>query len=434
MMMSLAATNDLKGLHLVIFCLLLLGGSDVNSQETGQLTLKSSAGRFVGTLVDKDATHPVSGKPLLVVETPSGGHLEIERTEATWQSADDVLGQYAAMLSQSAGTVDEHWKLVEWCLSQKSGRYKLSQQIDDHLLKIVELNPQHTEATKELSRRKWIKVGNRWIPEGQYYANLGFVYEKSRWISSLLSQLNHYMEQGDAQVGPLKSDLSKWKTQLPRYSFDEALRTLSAFAKESLIPVMDKEAQDTSASDVTLRRLYVEVIGQMPSPTAQDSLIRFVLNDPDSGIRERAKELLLSGPYNAGPVNRFGTSSKLIGAGVLVPRDGVSNDRLQYYAAFLGELGTLNSILPLINAIKTKHRVETGADPNRRNVGMVNGQPTGLQTGGGPKFVEVEVVNQNVLQSLRRITNANPGDSPDVWRQWYLNQFTLGQHRVSADE
>ncbi len=404
-----------------------------NAQDTGQLTLKSSAGRIAGTLADKDAKHPETGKPLLAVRTPAGGLIEIERTEATWQPADDLITQYAALLAQSGDGVEDHWKMVEWCLSQKGGRTKLGQQIDDHLLQIIRLSPQHPEATKELSRRKWIRVGGRWIPEAQYYSNLGFVYEKSRWISKVLSQVNQYLAGEEAKLGALKSELAKWKNQLPRYSFDEAVRTLTLFANESLIPILDKEAQDTKTVESTLRRIYVEVIGMLPSPTAQDSLIRFVLNDPDGEIRERAKELLLSPPFNSGSVTRFSTSSKLIGAGVLVPRDGIPNERLQYYAAFLGELGTLNSVLPLINAIKTVHRIDTGADPNRMSISQSTGQG-GLQIGGGPKYIEKEFTNQNVLAALRRITKSNPGDSPELWRQWYLNQFTLSRFTVTADE
>ncbi len=401
-------------------------------QETGYLVLKNSSGKIFGKLVDKDAKDPVTGKSILIVETESGGRIEFDRSDATWQPGDGLYARYESELAKATDSTESHWALAQWCLAEKGGRSKLAEQIDFHLLETVRLDPQHAEARKELERRGWKNVGGHWMPEAQFFSNLGFLYEDGRWVSQLQSRINRIIAERDAKIGQLKSQFVKWKQQLPNYNAGQAVVQLRAFADEMLVPILDKEAQDEKLNEPALRRVYLEVIGQIPCTASQQSLIRFYLADSDLGLRERAKDLLLSPEFDGDKVNRFSTAGVFIGTGALDPAK-LDNERLQSHAAFLGELGTVNAILPLINVVESVHKVRVGPDPGRMQLQQSN-QGTGLQMGGKPQLIDKLFINQKVINALRSITKANPGESAELWRRWYLDNFTLAHFSVGADE
>ena len=417
---------------MVVLCLQLTAVVQLPGQETGYLILKNSSGKVFGKLLEKDAKDPETGKSILIVETKSGGRIEVDRSQATWQPVDDLLPRYESELAKATESAESHWKLAQWCLAEKGGRSKLGQQIDYHLLEAIRLDPQHTEARNELERREWKNVGGRWMPEAQFFSNVGFLYENGLWICQLQSRINKVLAERDSKIGQLKTQFVKWKQQLPNYDAGQAITHLRAFADELLVPILDKEAQDEKLNDPTMRRVYLEAIGQIPCLASQQSLIRFYLADSDLGLRERAKDILLSPEFDGDKVNRFGTTGIFIGTGALDPAK-LDNERLQSHAAFLGELGTVNAILPLVKVVETVHKVRVGADPGRMQLQQSN-QGTGLQMGDKPQFVEKLFINQKVINALRSITKANPGESAELWRRWYLDNFTLAQHSIGADE
>jgi hypothetical protein len=417
---------------IAVICLQLFVSAQLPGQETGYLVLKNSSGKIFGKLLEKDAKDPDTGKSILIVETESGGRIEVDRSQATWQPADDLLARYETELAKATESSESHWTLAQWCLAEKGGRTKLGQQIDYHLLEAIRLDPQHAEARKELERREWKNVGGRWMPEAQFFSNLGFLYEDGRWVSQLQSRINKILADREAKIGQLKSQFVKWKQQLPNYDAGQAITQLRAFADELLVPILDKEAQDEKLNDPAMRRVYLEVIGQIPCTASQQSLIRFYLADSDLGLRERAKDILLSPEFDGEKATRFGTAGIFIGTGALDPTK-LDNERLQSHAAFLGELGTVNAILPLIKIVETVHKISVGPDPGRMQLQQSN-QGTGLQTGGKQQIIEKHFVNQKVINALRSITKANPGESAELWRRWYLDNFTLAHHSIGADE
>ncbi len=185
---------------------------------------------------------------------------------------------------------------------------------------------------------------------------------------------------------------------------------------------MDKAARDET--DRAMKLLYIEAFGRVPSFGANQALCHFAIVDPDKDVRERALTLLLQDHYD------HAVSVRLIAPALAAK----SNEYVRRAAFALGELGSPAAILPLIGALETKHKMAIqGNEPGRMSMSFgPNG--TGMKTGGGPQSRTVVVENEESLTALKRITEQNLGFDESSWKKWYLENYTLYNVNVRADE
>ncbi len=420
-----------------VFCFFILTTSSYGSlsieDEWGYLENKATGGRIFGKLLEKSYKDNESAAPCIVIETQSGGKIQMERSTATWHAVDASVMEYDAKVSNFSGneTAADHWKIVNWCLEQNGGKSKLRTQIELHLLKIVESDPADAEAAKMLGRDGWTKIDGSWHREEQYFASRGYIHPRRRWIPALQAQIDEITGKSEQTLGEIRTLFTRWQRQAGNVSASEAIASLAAICNETMVPLVASELK--SGNNAALRRGFLDVISGIPCVASQNALIEALLN-PDQTIRERALSLLLSPPFNNSTVvNRFSTSQKIISSGGLQTQ--LDNSSLQWMAYCLGELGEPVSVLPLVNVVRTTHKVANPAatQPGRMTTSFGNGG-SGLSTGSSePATLERTITNTKVIAALKKITGVDAGDSIDVWRNWYLDHFTLSSIDVNRN-
>jgi hypothetical protein len=113
-----------------------------------------------------------------------------------------------------------------------------------------------------------------------------------------------------------------------------------------------------------------------------------------------------------------------------------TNDNLKIRRAAyaIGELNSIHAVIPLIGALATKHTIAiTGNEPGRMQTSFGPGG-AGLTTGGGPQSQDLVLQNEPSRIALKKITGQDFGYDEVAWQQWYLQNYTLFDIRVRADD
>jgi hypothetical protein len=168
--------------------------------------------------------------------------------------------------------------------------------------------------------------------------------------------------------------------------------------------------------DGAIRELYVDILGRFEGPEAAAILIHAAIDDPDEEVRLRSTSLL-KGPAIRRAVAEF--SQALYGS---------DNRRINRAGAALGQLGDPDAVLPLIDALVTRHdsivrptsgiRPSFGSGPNGSGF-------NGLSVGDAPKRVTQYLENRSVLEALVKITGQNFRYDEVAWKEWYRSRHAL---------
>ena len=154
----------------------------------------------------------------------------------------------------------------------------------------------------------------------------------------------------------------------------------------------------------------------MRTPASVDALIDAAINDDELEIRLKSVEYL----------REYGRSRAASG---FIPQLGHASNRIVNRAAgALGLLGDPQAVLPLINALVTRHEsVVTPAGGNiRPSFGAgADAGGIGLSAGGGPKRISQDVNNKGVLEALIALTGKNYQYSIPEWKDWYVSTRSL---------
>ncbi|MFP6672579.1 MAG: hypothetical protein VB857_14310, partial [Pirellulaceae bacterium] len=91
----------------------------------------------------------------------------------------------------------------------------------------------------------------------------------------------------------------------------------------------------------------------------------------------------------------------------------------------LGQIGHQDAIVPLIESLTSKHKIQIG-NPNQINAGFSPGGNGGLGIGGRPKIIEQEVLNKRVQGALLLLVpdGVNYGFNKTAWKSWYAQANT----------
>ena len=114
-----------------------------------------------------------------------------------------------------------------------------------------------------------------------------------------------------------------------------------------------------------------------------------------------------------------------------------SNRTINRAGVALGRLGEREAILPLIDALVTRH--ETVKKPaNQINTSFSRSSDGGLglgglNVGGGPKKIVKNLQNKSVLEALVALTEQNYQYSKNDWKRWYIGQQDLGDINLRRD-
>ncbi len=386
----------------VLGCLLGLPAPAADTAGDEYIFKLASGGEVRGKFLNLDERP----RARFVIETSSGGKLTLGKddvAEFTRKPAREL--EYERLRPTYPDTVEGQLALAEWCKQNQ-----LPQARKTHLERVIQLSPDHEQARKALDYRL---VEGKWMTYDQYMQDVVGKVKLAGvgWVTPQEAELrNERHTQKVAQqeqfrivqrlVGLLDARDQRQRTA----ARDDLLKIRTPYAVKALADYKDPKREKNPA----VRKLLVQVLGNIPSGAAVELMVDAALNDPDEDVRLEAiyilaehKELLA--------VNRF------------IGRLGDNSNEIINRAGYaLGYMNDPTAIGPLIEALISTHvYIQTTGGGTSATFGS-----NGNSFGSGTKTTTTRRTYQNgsVLDALRKITKENYDYNVDQWRAWYATQ------------
>ncbi|GIX04730.1 MAG: hypothetical protein KatS3mg114_0599 [Planctomycetaceae bacterium] len=380
----------------------------------------------------------------ITIETTEGVLIQVSRRDVSLVVRRPLkVEEYETRSRLIPDTIPAHWELAEWCREQR-----LTEQRQEQLQRIVELDPAHEQAHLALGH-VW-KEGN-WVDYDEYMTARGFVKYKGRYVTQQeydLAVKSQAERQRELEWYP---QIRLWTTWL---SAKESLRTqaLNEFAQlqdDDAAPAVQRFLAEHPTSDV--RRLAITVLQKMAGPKATTVLAKRVLFEPEPSLRLAALEALptkqrdiaraefLKGlRHEANPVVcRAGWGLQRVGDARVIPGlIEALNTQHPYtvrvpagttysFAADGSGWGTTSGLPP---------EIELGLRAGQYPQGVIVLNPPGSQIPMKTVTVRVTLQNAEVLTALQHLTGQNFGYDERLWRLWWAAQQAAGTPVIPSAE
>lgn len=389
-------------------------------------TIKLEGGGTVhGQILEDKST-----KDKLVVKVDAGGgEVTIERAkiQAITQGKRPA-DEYEEIREQYAETAEDQFKLAVWC-----EQHKLWRQRREHLQKVIELDPDHSQAREKLG---YVKQDGKWLTGQELKEAKGLVRFGGRYVTPQEKDILEQKKREDESVREWHQKIRMWKNWLAGNDAaksrqgEERLRGIQdPHAVEAVVGQLGKDKSDA------LRTLMCDILNNIPGEQATLELVKRCIIDVSADVRWAASEKL---------VEREDPASVRMLIRVLASEHTTVVRRA---AESLGALGDPTAVSPLIAVLVTKEKRVITRTVQAANFGgtstpvivdyeavvspgVVAFRPIiGMQSSGVgvPKtqqeVIVVPVENPEVLEALRTITKEDLGYDQTAWRQWYAGQL-----------
>ena len=371
----------------------------------------------------------VGDLPEVSITTPTGALLVIPQEEIDFVARRSAaVEEYETRSRRIPDTVEDRWKLAEWCLKNK-----LPAQRERELQRIIELDPEYEDAHRSLGH---ILHDGTWMTKDEKLISQGYVKHDGKWITpqekALLEEAESHSEQDRDWIKRIRQ-LKGYLVSRPAQS-QQALAELQRITDPHAVPALSYFFSNETS--VSLRSLYVRILGNITGSRGVAPLVKQSLFDVAPQIRSAARDAI--------PVEQRKLAMSLyareLGNGLnsIVCRAG----------AALEEVGDEQAVPALIAALVTTHqyRIQVPEDTYSFGANGTYGQRNqlppdieiGLRTGmysgaivNDPgaanrpmKTVTVSVNHENaqVLSALKKITGKNFGYDERTWALWLQAQ------------
>ncbi len=365
-----------------------------------------------------------------LIETSDGALIKLKSNQVKRVAfPTDVDRKYHKLLSEMPDTVDGHWQMQQWCVENK-----LTNEREFHLLRIIQLDPDHKDARLRLNYKD---ASGRWVHREQMLQNNGYVKDsQGRYRLPIGIKLVEQEKQHDRAVADWKGKLRTLRKQVDKRKGDDALKELLAttdpLAVDGLYSLYKKERI------AGLRKELLNTIGQIQSYEVQKLLIKLAMDTDDRIVRDQCITLLKKPHFSqAGVVSALRE--------FLRPTPATPNHRVNDAAFIIGEMGDSSAIRPLISALVTVHAVSTNAPNGNMNFSTDRtGKVGGMTMGSQPKYRNLDFRNATVLESLRRLARLESGRKiplpsgnaeydEDAWVRWLVQTRSLNTNVLNRD-
>jgi hypothetical protein len=360
----------------------------------------ANGGRIEGKLLNPDD----SPRETYLIETAEGRISLAADQVANVEVLSPVMRQYVALLPRMPETAEGIWKMAEWC--RTSG---LDAEREKHLEELLKLDPDHAEARHALG---YNKVDGKWIRPDEHMRSLGYVRFEGRWRLPQDVEILQRKERLEQAENDWRGKLRNLRSQIGKRRGPEAVIEMRGIRDPFAAPALADLLKDETLPEMGV--LYVEVLGKLNHPAAGSALVRHALENNDERIRDLClDELARRGEHGAVPVFINALKHK-------------DNYMVQRAAVALSRMADPRAIIPLVEALTTKHKqvISPGGAPGGIGASFSPGGGGGLSMGGKPKVIEQEVQNPAVLQALTAMTGAHHGYDKPAWKAWYTAQNT----------
>ena len=373
---------------------------------SAEIFVLNQGGRIVGELLNPDQIP----RKTFEIRTTDGSVITLDRSQVKdriYQRPEEA--EYEKIRPHYADTVEAQWELAEWCRQQQ-----LLTQREKHLLRILELSPDHEKARRALG---YSKSGGEWATREDKMTAQGFVRHSGKWRLPQAVDLIEAEKEAKAAEGRWQQDIRRWRSWL------ESGKT--AMARKELLAIKDPHAVKSLAlalhdePNPEIRLLFVESLAGIGTPQAVRVLSLWALEDPDEEVGLTCLDYLKG---HRDPVTYF------------VSRLGSSdNDEINRAAFALQQMEDRIAIRPLIDVLVTSHKrkVTIGGGTN---AAFSNRGGGGLSMGSKTKIIKRELQNPAVLEALVALADGpNFGFDIPAWKSWYSSQRRPAQLDARRD-
>lgn len=390
---------------------------DRESLKIKDSVVLKSGSKLFGTL--KSEGKDDNGRKFVLFETEDGALLKLDVVKTLNRSKihklDDVDAAYNKHIETLEDTAESHWQLANWCGKQASGSIRFKDQIKFHWERVMELDPNDDNVKRKLGFT-YISAENRWVPKAPYHQSHGYEKKGTSWAPVLQREVSAWHDQKKTVEGERKRLLAQWKKNVRKSGSGSASaiqNELFRICDADAVVIFFEEAKDEQ--NATLRGFYIEAFGRVPTYIALRALCFFAVEDASLANRERA--LTLIGQEHFNPESAVGVFAGYLGDSV--------RTRVLRAAFAIGEIGSVNAVLPLVDALITTHQVAPGDQPGRIQTGIGNsGNIENFGIGGDSKPKNRTYQNDAVASALRNITGENFGFNESAWQRWYIENHT----------
>lgn len=364
-------------------------------------------GRVIsGTVVKSPETETINQVPVKVwtVEVEKGVYIRVLESELTLHGFDplsEVRAQYAAKVGEVEQNIETHTALAGECA--KHGMPDLARA---HFLRILDFDPLNGPARTATGYK--LDENNRWVKKEIVMGeNRGKVFYKGRWKFPEMLAIEQSKEEIKEKALAASRDLVRWHaTALTSRGarLEEALRGISQINDPLTAGTLIDYLLDTRrAAPPELKLMYIEVLSRFENPAVAQALARASMLDPSEAVRNACLSVL----------GNFGREIAIpIYVGYLSSKDINQINRAAYG---LRQLQAEGIFFPLVDALTSRQLQEVGG-------AGINASPTSGTFGvGSSKPVEVQVQNQDVLNTLATMTGQNFGFDREAWIAWYAS-------------
>ncbi len=411
-------------------CLLALGG-----RLHADLIKLKNGGELRGRV--EDGRQQSGDEGPTTIRTLSGTQIVVEPAEIEFITRRPLkVERYETLARATPDTVEDQWELAEWCRKNR-----LTTQRDTHLQRVVELDPDHEQAHRALGH---MQQDGEWTSRDEIMQAQGYVRHKGRYVSAQELEIIQRNESDRKAESAWHKKIRLWYGWLDRPN-RQAQGEARLRAVKHPDAVRGLEHFFAEEEDPARRSMYVEILSQIPGDKPVEPLVRQSLQDPESRLRRAALDGISADQVDAAYQHYLEALSDK------------ANVVLQRAATALGEIGNLQAVPHLIDALVTTHkyRVRVADDSSTITFGKdgsfrIGGQPValppaiaiGLRTGQFPDGVIVlpsqtprrtrvvtvrrEHENSEVRAALNKLTGQRFGYNQRDWALWWAAQKQAG--------
>lgn len=351
------------------------------------------------------------------VTTPSGTVVTIDRNQVdTFTETTAEERSYAERRHAAPDTIEAQLALANWCRE-----HGLSNEATRHAERVVELDPANADARQMLNFRN---VDGDWMTREQVMESRGMVWFEGKYRTRQEVAIRERAEKLKQAEVHWKGEIRKWRRWLGDRQPERVQQAVANFeqvsdplAGPSIVDLLEDER------DPAVRRLLAKAASRIEHQVTVNALVTMSLGEPDEDLRLSCLEWLID-------ANRQGLTEAYVKA--LRSNDNILVNRA---AVALASLEDESTIGPLIDALVTEHKRVVGGNSGGGDTYSLNTQ-SGVSSfgGGGPKVIEGQARNPDVLTALVRLTGEHFGYDEDLWKKWHATQARLVQVDLRRDQ
>jgi hypothetical protein len=373
----------------------------------GERFLLESGGVVEGTLINTQQTprtsYEIRTRHGVLMVLPAAQVIEVSRPP-------EALGEYARLAPTFPDTVDDQWRLAEWCR-----QHQLLGQRAAHLRRIIELSPDHVAARHALG---YVQLQGEWTTRSDFLTERGYRLYKGEWRLPQDIELIEERREAQQLAKEWLARLKQWRGHLndPKLAAAAHQRIAEVRAPVAVGPLREMLRRDGWRD---AKVLYIEVLAEIGTAEAIEALVDVSLNDGDIEVFHACADALLrlQPPHLQKPY--------------LKALRNENNVRINRAAYMLGRIGHEGAVGPLIDVLVTTHQVVVG--PIGRGAGdatsatfSANGGNS-FQGGDSTKVYYHTVQNREVLDALTRLAGGQTfGYDLPAWKRWHAAERARG--------